>query len=108
MKIKEAVYETCKCCGTRKNTISEEIYGCDVCKKEINMNNPGEDYLRLSVHDQQSAAQWKEVCSWACASKLVKSLIKNKAAGWFISLPYVSMDIVKKGCTAKDFLKILK
>ena len=108
MKIKEAVIDRCKCCGKTNKIVSNEVYGCDVCKKAINQDKPDREYLRFTIHFHEKTAERKEVCSWICASKLIKSLVKKKAVGWFISLPFVSSDNYAKGCTLKDFLKILK
>lgn len=46
MKIKEAVYKKCGECGTRKECVSQEVWGCD--------------------HHQ--------VCSWTCFAKLIKKI----------------------------------
>ena len=37
--------EKCKCCDSNLTVKQEEVYGCDVCKSEIDLNKPDNDYL---------------------------------------------------------------
>ncbi len=83
--------------------VSQVVYGCDECRKEMDLNNPDVDYLRSTIHKNNSGYQELTFCSWKC---VLKYLPKIKC-DYFVSLPYVMYDNNKKGCTAKDLIKLL-
>ena len=105
MKLKELVREKCNKCGQRGKIISEEVYGCDNCKKEIDMSKPESDYLKLQVFYQIAGVDHLEFCSWKCLFKKAKKLKSD----YFISLPFLHFDgKFKNGCQSKDFWKYIK
>ena len=108
MKIKEAVWKECGECGKRREQVSEEVWGCDHCKKTINpfeLKENARQYLDFSVFYKTKESVHHQVCSWACFAKLIKKIKTDH----FISLPFMTFDGPNiKGIMAKDFLKILK
>jgi hypothetical protein len=104
MKIKEAEFHSCPTCSSRKR-VSEEEYGCDVCKKPINnreLDPKGNRmYLQAQVFSNRgnSSAEQMEFCSWKCA---LKGLSKVKT-DYFVSMPYLHYDETQKGIRASDF-----
>ena len=108
MLIKKAKYKKCKCCKKDLERISQEVYGCDICGKEIDMNRPERDYLQFVLHHHEKEADWIHACSWKCAIHKVRKIIKEKSSDYFISLPILSLESADPGCTAADFIKELK
>lgn len=110
MQIKEAKWEHCPSCGTKQKCISDEEYGCDECKKPININVKGKrhnDYLDLTVFENPSAPHSRDyqLCSWKCVLKKLRKL----KCGYFISLPYLHFEKdALPGQRARDFFKELK
>ena len=104
MLIKEQKYRTCKSCQAR-HSIGEEVYGCDTCRKEIDLNKKGVEYLDATVFRHNGeAAKHMQFCSWKCA---MKSLRKVKS-DYFISLPFLQYDSSSAGLRAHDFFALLK
>ena len=104
MILREAKWKECPCCGRRGDLLQDEKYGCDECKKEIDMSKPGSDYLRVTVHSNDERARSMEFCSWRCT---VKGLKKIKT-DYFIAMPFLNYDTRKKGLMATDFFKLIK
>lgn len=77
--------------------VSDDVYGCDQCKKPIT-----DDRLEFTVFFDHADAERHEVCSWACAIKLLRKMKTN----YFISLPYLHYDRKAKGIRAKDFFAL--
>ena len=108
MKIKEAKYKSCKSCKRTIKMISDEIYGCDWCKKSITLNVEGknhQDYLGVVVFEEWSTSEHYQFCSWKCVFKFIPTI----KSGYFASLPHLNFenDIVK-GQHFKDFVKLIK
>lgn len=105
MLVKERVYRTCKSCEAR-HLVSNEVYGCDTCKKVLDMNKPEADYLRASIHRHAQSGNSDEIicCSWAC---MLKALRKVKS-DYFVSLPFLHFDKTPKGMRAEDFFKLFR
>ena len=103
MIIKEAVYKTKTV--KQKVRISDEVYGCDECRKEIK-EYPNEDpRLDLAVFKyDNSAANHLHFCSWDC---VFKHLPKIKT-DYFVNIPYISYDRNVRGKGAKRFLELIK
>ena len=104
MLLKERAYRTCKSCEARPQ-VSAEVYGCDTCKKVLDMNKPEADYLRASIH-RHSPGTTDDLtcCSWKC---MVKALRKVKT-DYFVSLPFLHYDATQKGMRAKDFFDLMR
>ncbi|WP_395762359.1 hypothetical protein ACH34C_07065 [Elizabethkingia anophelis] len=104
MKIKDAVYKTQMV--ERSVKVSDEIYGCDCCGKEIEVFNNQHEKLEITSHSIDGDAIDFEFCSWKCVFEYLPK-IKNK---WFISLPFLYLDKEFKtsGKGIKDFLKLIK
>ncbi len=81
--------------------VSNDIYGCDQCKKEFEENR---EYLQYTIHFQEGEAERHEFCSWKC---VLKSLKKVKT-DYFVSMPFLHYDKGTAGTRAKDFLKAIK
>ena len=102
MLLKEAQYkETKQMVRTR---ISEEIYGCDVCKLEIDMDCEGSDYLDLRIHFNDRDSKHMQLCSWECVLEILPKIKTD----YFVSLPLLMYDTKKKGMRAKDLISLLK
>ena len=105
MKIKEAVYKAVK--RECRELVEPEVYGCDCCKKPINMGLSGKHraHLEATVFRNNQEAEHMHFCSWPC---VLKKLPKVKT-DYFISLPYLTYDgPEEKGMRAKDFFKAVK
>jgi hypothetical protein len=104
MVIKPAKYKKEKRVVTVR--VSEEIHGCDNCKKEIDFNNPKIQSLELTVFRHQYNTQSERLifCSWSC---VLEKLPKIKT-DYFVSLPYLMFDTNHKGVSAKDFIKEIR
>lgn len=101
MKIKDRVFEK----QTKEVTVmvSDDVYGCDECQKEIGYNDAK---LDITVFSHQSESESHQFCSWACFAKF----IPKAKSDHFIDLPFLQFDEEYKntGCSVNDFLNILK
>ena len=104
MIIKEREHKTCKECGHQK-LISDEEYGCDNCKKKINLEEH-EEYLSLTIFHHSSSATPKacHFCSWVCVFEKLKNLRTDS----FITLPFLSFDNENPQMTVEAFWKAVK
>jgi hypothetical protein len=100
MIIKERVYDECSKCGKRE-LLSEEQYGCDICKKPIHLREPT-TYLEIVVFVQRGDTTHYQLCSWECALKMIK---KGKS-DYFIQLPTLHCDDTRPG--RKEFFAAIK
>ena len=107
MIIKKAEYK--KVMKEVNERISDDVYGCDQCKKEFG----SEDKLQIDVfyHDEKNKKQNNgggtdkhDFCSWVCVFKFLPKIKTD----YFVNLPYLKYDSKTKGATAKDFLKLIK
>lgn len=103
MIIKEAEHHVCPTCDTRRRTAGEE-YGCDECKKPINVGAPEREYLSATVFSMLDKSRDLQFCSWRCA---LAGLSKVQCEH-FISLPYLTYDTAQPGVRASDFFEALK
>ena len=81
---RKAKYKTCKECG-RRDYITPDVHGCDVCKKEMGADTP-----RLSLRlffEEFDKIDDADLCSWRC---FFKRIVSAKCDG-FIALPYIQM-----------------
>ncbi len=101
MFLTERVYESCKCCGKSGKLLKEETYGCNECRKEIDIDG---SRLEVTVFSNTNAAERRHFCSWKC---VVKNIRKIKT-DYFVSLPYLLYDDAPKGMRVADFIKLLK
>ena len=105
MLLKERTYRTCKSCKSLSH-LRSEVYGCDGCRKVLDMNKPEVDYLRANIHRKEQTGLSQEIvcCSWKC---MMKSLRKVKC-DYFISLPFLHFDEgVNSGIHAKGFFDLM-
>ncbi len=79
--------------------VSDEVYGCDQCKKEI-----GERTLDITIFHHKGESEYKNLCSWKCVIKFVPTIKTD----YFVSLPYLHYDEKIKGITVADFIKATK
>ena len=97
MIIKKAQYKKVKKIVNQR--ISEDIYGCDCCKKEFK----DEDKLEITVFfNNTEEAISHQFCSWKC---LIKYLPEIKT-DYFISLPFLHYDTKTEGTMVKDFINL--
>jgi hypothetical protein len=100
MIVREAKYRKVR--RLVREQVSSEVYGCDCCKKAINMGLSGKHraHLELTVFFNGKEAEHMQFCSWRC---VLKKLPKIKT-DYFISLPYLTFDgPEEKGLRAQDF-----
>ena len=102
MIIKPAKYKKTK--KTISVLVSQDIYGCDQCKKEIDMNLKDADYLKTTVFSLDGTSEHRIFCSWKC---VIENLKKVKT-DYFVSLPFVSYDKKGKGLRAEDLISLFK
>ncbi len=103
MIIKEAKYKKKR---VQQNVrISEEVYGCDECNKEIKEYPNETGRLDLTIFFQNNETERLHFCSWKC---VLKALPKIKT-DYFITLPMIHYggDECVKGKDAKAFMKVL-
>jgi hypothetical protein len=98
MLLREPRYRTCTSCEAQ-HLEENEVYGCDGCRKEIDMRKKHVEYLDATVHHRTEAAKSLHFCSWKCC---MKGLPKVKT-DYFISMPFLMFDSKAKGMRAKDF-----
>lgn len=115
MKIKDAVEDRCPTCGSLRNTLEEEQYGCDYCKKVIDLEDCSKYNRRISPHleveifyiEEDKPVENLTFCSWNCFYLKIKEY-KDRTDISFIALPYLSFerDIKDKYCG--DFFECIK
>lgn len=83
MIIKKAKYK--KLMVEQLRQVSEEVHGCDECRKEIKNfpNEPSRLELRVFHHDDR--CDYLHFCSWGC---VIKHLPKIKS-DYFVDLPFL-------------------
>jgi len=103
VKIQEAAHRKCGECGAYREIIREELYGCDNCRKVIDLSRRDSDYLDVGIHQKGNNVPTKrmEFCSWAC----VKAKLKSIKSNYFVSLPFLHYDSKQKGLRAQDFFR---
>jgi hypothetical protein len=103
MKLKDAVYDNgCPTCGCGQKQISSEVYGCDVCKKEINSHFPydeNRDYLEITIfYKSERDSERFQFCSWKCVFSFLKNLQNSTNEDvYFLNLPHVMFDGTRPG-----------
>ena len=106
MIIKEKKYKACKECGHRE-FVSDEEYGCDNCKKPIDLDkqNQEREYLGITVfYGNAEHVDNLHLCSWHCVFQKLKTIKTND----FISLPYLSFDMANPKMGPKGFWEAIK
>lgn len=104
MLIQERKYRTCESCEAR-HLVSNEVYGCDTCRKKIDMNKPKADYLRANVFQNGGGGSEEIIaCSWVCMAKALRKV----KCDHFVSMPFLHYDGDAKGMQAKDFFALLR
>jgi hypothetical protein len=106
MIIKKAKYK--KVMQEVNQRISDDVYGCDQCKKEFGEDNKLE--ITVFFHDEKLKKQHEgddtdrhQFCSWKCVGKFLPKVKTD----YFISLPFLHYDTQTEGTMAKDFIKLL-
>ena len=102
MLLTECTYKTCEMCQKHTERLTDEVYGCDQCKKRIDLNKPERDYLEVTVHTHEKVATRMQFCSWRCCLKKLKTVRTD----YFIALPFLHYD--KGTINAKEFFKLVK
>lgn len=108
MLIKQARYKKCKSCKHTLNRISDEVHGCDFCKKKIEIYSEGKkhhDFLEITVFNNSEDSSRHQLCSWKCVAKFLPTVKSD----YFVSLPFLHYEPdTVKGQTVGDFLKMLQ
>jgi len=87
--------------------ISDDVYGCDNCRKKIDIDNNSK--LDLSLHYHSTGAEFLHFCCWKCVIDYLKKLIEDKNENlWFVSLPFLHFDAIIDELSIKDFLKLFE
>lgn len=102
MIIKEAKYKNVKV--MQRKCVSETVYGCDECKKEIPKFPNESSRLDLTIFHNSGETEHLHFCSWRCVLKHVPKIKSD----YFVTLPMLYFDQGTKNRTAKDFIKIIK
>jgi len=111
MIVKKAEYRTVM--REVRERISEDVYGCDNCKKEF--NSGGNLTLRVffsdeslkQIDDSNTIDQY-DLCSWKCVSEILPSIKTDL----FVSLPNLHYDLsndelkMNEGASVKDFIEL--
>ena len=102
MKIKDAQYK--QVVKTVNERVSQDVYGCDNCKKVIDFNLKDVESLEATVfkHAGNTESNRLEFCSWKCC--IVR--LRKVKTDYFISLPFLSFDNKQNGLKAKDFFAL--
>jgi hypothetical protein len=87
MIIREAKFKKCKSCASTKR-ISDEVYGCDFCKKQIDYINDQSSYLEVAVFTKNKGTTHLHLCSWQC----VFDVLVATSTDYFVSLPHLMFD----------------
>jgi len=107
MIIKEREYKVCPECGDKK-LVKEEKYGCDNCEKPIDFDKQDEEREHLDItvfyKDESCEAKHLHFCSWRCVFEKLKTINTDS----FISLPYLSFDMVNREMGAEGFREALR
>ncbi len=104
MLLKKAKYKKVKV--WQRKMISDEVHGCDCCKKVIAEFPNEAQILTLDVWKKKVGDDVKHLhfCSWKC---LLKYIPKIKSE-YFASLPFLYFDEGVKERTAKELIDLLK
>jgi hypothetical protein len=102
MQLRERIYQTCPLCKRNGDMISDEVYGCDQCKKVMDLNKPEYDYISATVHMRNDTTTHLEFCSWRCCLTHLRTVKCDN----FISLPFLHYSDSR--ILAKDFFKLVK
>lgn len=99
MIIKKAKYKTVTV--KQKRMVSDEVYGCDECKKEIK-EFPNEDpRLNITVfYHAEPGTDNYHFCSWECVLKFIPKINTD----YFINLPHVCYDSNNKHKNAQGLI----
>lgn len=93
--LKEAVWETCSHCDSRKR-ISDAQRGCDTCKKIF---ADDEAFLQFTVFSHDDDAYEVDSCSWNCAL----TALGKVETDYFVTMPMLHYDDMPEGARAQDF-----
>ena len=104
MKLQDQKWNKCPTCERNTTVLQEQKYGCDQCKKEIDLNKKGIEYLDMTIFHHHKETEHLQYCSWKCC---LKQLPKIKS-DYFINLPFLTFDNQSKGLQPKDFLAHIK
>lgn len=104
MIIKKRAWSKCQTCQSNRTLINEDIYGCDVCKRVLDMNKKSVSYLDATKFSQRGEATHHHFCSWRC---LVKWVIRVKCDN-FISLPFLSFDGIPERTLTREFMRLTR
>ena len=102
MLLTECTYSVCTTCNQRGKRLSDEVYGCDQCKRQIDLNQPEKAYLEATVFTHADVTTRLQFCSWLCCLKKLKTVQTD----YFISLPFLYYD--KGTINAEEFFKLVK
>ena len=106
MIIKQRKWKQCPECKSR-SLLSEEVYGCDNCRKPIDFDKPDKEkeYLRLTVfYHYRDETDDLEFCSWECVFERLKELKTDS----FIDLPYISFEMKNPKMGIEAFWKAIR
>lgn len=112
MIVKKAKYKKVRKLVTER--ISDDVYGCDHCKKEFKKEKDKKEINHLEVtvffnnsklkkQNEGSDTDRYQFCSWNCVGKFLPTI----KCDYFISLPFLHFDKQTEGTMAKDFFKLL-
>jgi hypothetical protein len=100
--VKEAEFETCDHCGSRKR-LSDEVRGCDECGRVFPEDGAALNFTVFRNGEQR--ADQVDCCSWKC----VFAALQKVRSDYFVSLPYFHYDAeTPEGARAEDFFAFIR
>lgn len=83
MKLQEQVNAKCGECGSRKEIVQHELYGCDWCGGDIDVD---QGHMRAEIfHHGDGETDHLQFCSWACTI----ARMETADTDYFATLPYL-------------------
>lgn len=104
MLLKKAKYK--KVQVWQRKMVSDDVHGCDCCKKVIDEYPNEANRLTLDVWDKENDSEvtHHHFCSWKC---LLKFIPKVKSS-YFASMPFLYFNEGVKERTAAELIGIIK
>ena len=104
MHLKTRDWNRCPTCNNATTLKNEDIFGCDLCRREIDMNKKHTAYLEATVFSHKGEPKHIHLCGWKCFFRWAK----KARTDYFISLPMVTFDDTSPLCSPSAFRRGLR